>query len=194
MHQFITYYWSSVGLGVHYCPRDQVFPMHIFAINFIRYRHGLGLISLPLKPWRLATFFMPTVTQVLWLCPVLTKNFTWTFIGPTARLYSGLTVGKTDIKFNVIEFQPNVYWLSNYIFPSLKLTEINISIIQWKLSMLATYGATKNRPTYTGGQLTENHIFYMTTYIHLYNNYPNRIIILRTSTDHLWFTMFYVLF
>jgi hypothetical protein len=27
-----------------------------------------------------------------------------------------------------------------------------------------TYGATKHRPTYTGGQLIENHIFYMTTY------------------------------
>jgi hypothetical protein len=34
----------------------------------------------------------------------------------------------------------------------------------------------------------------MTTYIHSYNNYPNRIIALHTSTDHLWFTMFYVLF
>jgi hypothetical protein len=42
------------------------------------------------------------------------------------------------------------------------------------------YGATKNRPTYTGGLLIENHIFYMTTYIHSYNNYPNRIIILHT--------------
>jgi hypothetical protein len=60
--------------------------------------------------------------------------------------------------------------------------------------MLATYGDTKNRPTYTGGQLIENHIFYMTTYIHSYNKYLNRIIIVHTSTDHLWLTMFYVLF
>jgi hypothetical protein len=49
----------------------------------------------------------------------------------------------------------------------------------------SVYGATKNHPTYTGGQLIENLIFYMTTYIHSYNNYPNRIIVLHTSTDHL---------
>jgi hypothetical protein len=48
-----------------------------------------------------------------------------------------------------------------------------------------TYGATKNLPTYTGGQLIENHIFCMTTYIHSYNNYPNSIIILHISTDRL---------
>jgi hypothetical protein len=67
---------------------------------------------------------------------------------------------------------------------------------QWNLSMLVTYGATKNRRTYTGGQFIENHIFDMTTYIyiHSYNNYSNIIIILHTSTDHLWFTMSYVLF
>jgi hypothetical protein len=49
--------------------------------------------------------------------------------------------------------------------------------------MLATYGATTNRQTYTGGQLIEN-IFYMTAYIHSYNNYPNRIIVLHKSIDH----------
>jgi hypothetical protein len=65
-----------------------------------------------------------------------------------------------------------------------------LHVVQWNLSVMTTYGATKNRPTYTGGQLTENRIFYMTTYIHSYNNYPTRIIILHTSTDQLWFIMF----
>jgi hypothetical protein len=34
--------------------------------------------------------------------------------------------------------------------------------------MLTTYGTTKHRSTYTGGQLIENHIFYMTTYIYIH--------------------------
>jgi hypothetical protein len=39
-----------------------------------------------------------------------------------------------------------------------------VILVQWNLSILATYGVTKNRPTYTGGELIENHISYIYIY------------------------------
>jgi hypothetical protein len=57
--------------------------------------------------------------------------------------------------------------------------------VQWNLSMLATYGVTKKWPT-------DRKSYFLYAYIYRlysYNNYPNRIIILHTSTDNLWFTV-----